>query len=447
MSHLPQDKGSLDTTGAEAASPPDNVVRLNIQPKRQDIAAGQQDLGFMQPVDPVAGATGGPAAARPSGFKKWVAEEGQRLKALTKVQPTPGQARPAAPAKAKQAKKPPHGKDKRQQTLTFDHEGSGVGKTGKAPLKTSPASVSKGEGQGGQSATHADVGPSVGHEREVAYCAREQILVTLPHSDFRPADPDGGDCELSILVFRRKNGRLALEITSGTDANGKPIGIPYGSIPRLLLCYIVKEINRTHSPRVNLGKSLADLARRLGLESKSGGKKSSIRYLQEQLRRLLAAKIVFIIEGEGGASCRNNVLANRHILWWQPRDIGEDIPAESDSWLEVTNAFYEIATNKPVPLILGTVIALKKSPLAIDLYALLCRESHAAVHRKSERTIEWKWLREQLGSDYADLSNFVRYAKDALDMVCAHYPKLRVKIVRGGIEILADSQPDVDIKT
>ena len=34
MSHLPQDKGSLDTTGAEAASPPDNVVRLNIHHKR-----------------------------------------------------------------------------------------------------------------------------------------------------------------------------------------------------------------------------------------------------------------------------------------------------------------------------------------------------------------------------------------------------------------------------
>ena len=449
MSHLPQDKGRLDATGAEAASPPDNVVRLNIQPKRLDIAAGQQDLGFMQPVDPVAGAGDNPPAGKPSRFMSLAMEEGKKLKAEAGAMANPplGQPRQDPPAPAIKAKKPQRGKDRRQQTIPFDMEnaGSRAGQSGKAPLQPPPASAFKGEAQGRQSA--ADAGQSAGHDREIAFCAREQILVTLPHSDYRPPEADGGEGgELRILVFRRKNGRVAMEITSGTDANGKPIGIPYGSIPRLLLCYIVSEINRTHSARVYLGKSLAELARRLGLESKSGGKKSGIRHLQEQLRRLLAARIVFIIEDERGVSYHHNILANRCILWWNPRDIGEDLQAELESWLEVTNAFYEIVTNKPVPVFLETVIALKKSPLAIDLYTLLCRESHAAFQKKCGRTIEWKWLREQLGSDYADLRHFVTYAKNALDMVCEHYPKLRVKIVRGGIEILADTQPDVDIK-
>ena len=249
----------------------------------------------MQPVDPVVGAGDDPPASKPSRFMSLAMEEGKKLKAEAgaMVNPPLGQLRQDTPGPAGKAKKPQRGKDGRQQTIPFDMENAGAraGQSGKAPLQPTPVSAFKGESQGRQLAAHADAGRSACHDREIAFCAREQILVTLPHSDYRPPETDGEDGELKILVFRRKNGRVAMEITSGTDANGKPIGIPYGSIPRLLLCYIVSEINRTHSPRVYLGKSLAELARRLGLESKSGGKKSGIRHLQEQLRRLLAARM------------------------------------------------------------------------------------------------------------------------------------------------------------
>lgn len=277
---------------------------------------------------------------------------------------------------------------------------------------------------------------------EIALCARELVLVTLPHSE--PAAP----------AFLRTNGTLSLVIRSGKDpATGEPVGIPYGSIPRLLLYYIVAEINRTGKPRVNLGRSWAELARKLGLESGSGGKRSVATHLKEQLRRLLAAEILFVVADPGrlrallasGKPEDAAVLAGHSIRWWNAKDPGAD--AALESWLEVGNAFFQAVLTKPIPVRLSTVVALRKSPLALDLYVLLCRESALAAGRGHGRVIEWKWLMEQMGSDYKDVKDFGKYAKKTLETICRHYSKLKARVVRGGIEIQDDTLPDVETRS
>jgi hypothetical protein len=78
---------------------------------------------------------------------------------------------------------------------------------------------------------------------DVVFLARELILCTLPHSD--PGD---------VRSWSRTNGNLTLGIVAGVDSTtGKGYGIPYGIIPRLILVWMVIEIIRTKSRRLELG--------------------------------------------------------------------------------------------------------------------------------------------------------------------------------------------------
>jgi Plasmid encoded RepA protein len=83
---------------------------------------------------------------------------------------------------------------------------------------------------------------------EWAFMARQLVQCTLPHRN--PGN---------IEAWQRKNGNLSLVIRPGWNHDEqRSIGYPYGSIPRLLLFWIVTEAKRTHNRRLELGHSLAD---------------------------------------------------------------------------------------------------------------------------------------------------------------------------------------------
>src|ERR1700683_5386039 len=71
---------------------------------------------------------------------------------------------------------------------------------------------------------------------ELAYLARELVQCSLPHSD-----PGGRD------VWARTHGAVTMVVVrTGLDPKTmKLIGYPYGSIPRLLLCWMNTEAVRT----------------------------------------------------------------------------------------------------------------------------------------------------------------------------------------------------------
>ncbi|HEX2082195.1 MAG TPA: replication protein RepA, partial [Xanthomonadaceae bacterium] len=74
----------------------------------------------------------------------------------------------------------------------------------------------------------------------------------------------------------------------------KPIGYPYGVILRLLLFWIVSEAVRTKSRRLELGPSLNQFLRAIGLNPATGrGKRGDATRLREQMDRLFQASISF----------------------------------------------------------------------------------------------------------------------------------------------------------
>jgi hypothetical protein len=89
--------------------------------------------------------------------------------------------------------------------------------------------------------------------------------------------------------------------------------------------------------------------------------------------------------------------------------------------------------------------ALKRSPLALDLYAWATYTAYRTQKNEQAHSISWEMLHEQFGAEYSDTKDFSKKAWMALTKVKLVYPELAVERVHGGIKILP-SKPSITIK-
>lgn len=249
---------------------------------------------------------------------------------------------------------------------------------------------------------------------DLAYMAREFILCTLPHSD--PGD---------VLTWSRTNGNLTLGIASGLNIKtGKPYGIPYGIIPRLILVWMVTEIIRTKSRRLELGNRLADFLLKLGLDPSRGGERSDAWRVREQIERLLHSTISFAysIKGYNGSAWHNMEISPDGVLWWSDKD--PEKAALFGSWIEVGEKFFNAIMKAAHPLDIRVLRHIKDSSLGIDLYTILNREAYRAMKDDKPYFLAWEWLLEQTGNEYKRLDNFRRDALAQVEAILAVHPGL-----------------------
>lgn len=265
---------------------------------------------------------------------------------------------------------------------------------------------------------------------DAAYLARQFVQATLPHSDPKTE------------TWSRQNGDFTLGIQAGFNVKtGKSYGLPYGIIPRLLLFWITTEALKTQSPRLELGASMAGFMREVGLDPGHGGKRSDGHRLQVQMTRLFQARISFMQEVQDGANegsaWLNMQVSRKGVLWWNPRN-----PAQGslwNSWIELERDFYEAITAAPIPIDVRALRVLKRSPLTLDLYALLCYEVYRVEHTGRARFIPWRAVAKQLGADYEGdngAKELARKARAALRKIAAVMPGLRLGDMRGGLSVL-----------
>ncbi len=251
---------------------------------------------------------------------------------------------------------------------------------------------------------------------DLAYIAREFILCTLPHSD--PGN---------VLAWSRTNGNLTLAITSGIDGQtGKPYGIPYGIIPRLILVWMVTEIIRTKSRRLELGNRLADFLLTLGLDPSRGGERSDARRVRQHMERLFNSIMSFNAslksEGRSGYARENIQVAQKAVFWWSDKD--PEQTALFGSWIEVSEGFYNAVTKAPCPLDIRVLRHIRDSSLGIDLYTILNREAFRAMKDDKPYFLAWEWLHEQTGNAYKRLCDFRRDALAQVEAILAVCPGL-----------------------
>lgn len=267
---------------------------------------------------------------------------------------------------------------------------------------------------------------------ESAFMARQLVQATLPHKN--PGN---------IPAWSRKNGDLILTLRPGWDEKKeKLIGYPYGTIPRLLLFWITTEAIRTKNPRIELGNSLAKFMEELGLDPYQGGKRSDVKRLQDQMRRLFQSTISFTQYTRGEAWI-NMQVAPKGMLWWDEKKPNQSTLFEN--WVHLGEDFFKAITSSPVPVDMRILKALKRSPLALDFYAWATYTAYQTHKTGQSRSVSWERLHEQFGSEYKQLDEFARKAWHALLKVQAVYPELNIERVRGGILILP-SKPSITVK-
>ena len=126
------------------------------------------------------------------------------------------------------------------------------------------------------------------------------------------------------------------------------------------------------------------------------------------------------------------------MFWWNPADTDQ---APWGSWIELSQEFYDAITAAPVPIDMRALLALKKSPLALDLYAWLVYEAFRSNKSGEARFETWEQLHSHLGGEYAEVRNFRLKVKSALQKIQLVYPGLKLGERQGGVEILPESLP------
>ena len=264
---------------------------------------------------------------------------------------------------------------------------------------------------------------------DLAFMAKHLVQVTLPHRD--PGD---------VPFWSRTNGDLTLVIarTQVDSDTNQMVGYPYGTIPRLLLYWITSEAIRTKSRRLELGGSLSEFMRDVGLNPNNGtGKRSDAHRLREQMSRLFASSISFqysrISGNRTGKQWLNMPVSRGGQLWWDPKD-----PKQAnlwESWIELGEDFFNAITGAPVPMDTRALRVLNNSPLALDLYAWATYKAYAATMKGQSQFISYQDFMAQLGTDYADPKNFKKKLLSTLKKVQAVYPQLKLESVPGGLKI------------
>ena len=272
-------------------------------------------------------------------------------------------------------------------------------------------------------------------KRDAAYMAREMILCTLPHDD--PGD---------VPSWCREAHGAKLFIQPGLDKKGKPLGMPYGTLPRLLLFWLIGEMKRKNTRKIWLTgsegepTSLASFMRELDLNPKNGGERSDTFRLKEAMTRLFAARIILLsqVTDEWGRTVHERAsyqVAQKEMLWWDGDRLTQEglMPAH----VLMGQEFFEAVIETAVPCDTRAIRGLKNSSLALDLYAML---NYFGANQP--RDMDWVELERRLGCDYADRKDLKKKVKAALPKVLHVHPGLRAEVIAGGLKIMA-SQPAV----
>ena len=247
-------------------------------------------------------------------------------------------------------------------------------------------------------------------EREgaVGYMGRALVQCTLPHRKV-----EGNE-------FVRENGNYTLSLMAPAH-----IGLPYGVIPRLILCWMTTEAVKKGSRKLVLGDSLSDFMRQLDMAPAdgrpSGGRHGSITRLKDQARRLFNSTLTLSYKDASGTRDVGFRITHEADLrfWGHPEQI-----ALWGAQVMLTEEFYQEIIAHHIPLDLHVLKDLKKSPLALDAYVWL---SYRMFSVKRPTKIPWTDLAHQFGSEYGRTRDFKAAFLGELKKVLEIYPRARVE--------------------
>ncbi|HEY1245025.1 MAG TPA: replication protein RepA [Hyphomicrobiaceae bacterium] len=262
-------------------------------------------------------------------------------------------------------------------------------------------------------------------------------------------------CAMSLPVRRpadehapiiRQDGQYTLVINPkpvvgrvGDQQTLRSLGVPYGSLPRLVLIHIMTEAVRTQSRHIKLGDTFAEWMRRMGFRTISYGPRGSATLIKDQLDRLLACEWMIrwdspAAQGEREFGIKEIKLTNEYT----------GIDRRSGAFLReilMTEPFYEHLREHAVPLNETAICQIRDSATALDLYTWLAYRL-PRLNTARPVTISWQQLAVHFGNDGTNIRKFRQTVRESWDrQVSAVYPEARVDFETTVVRLYASPPP------
>jgi hypothetical protein len=253
--------------------------------------------------------------------------------------------------------------------------------------------------------------------------------VSLPVS--RPADD---------AIWSIASDRVKLLIEPGRRLKGDDyelIGVPWGCHARLILLWLQSEALRTNSRQVELGGSMREWLRRIGVSV--GGKTD--RSVREQAERISRCRLTFHLMGTNGSGLVNQSIVDK-ALFIDVNDKNERQGRLSLEVAQLSEGFFEQLKRHPMPLEEAAIRALSNNAKALDVYLWLAYRLHSL---KSDKLVTWSALKSQFGIGTAAMFNFRSKFTTTLGLATAVYPAARLDVTEQGV-IIKPSRPPVTPK-
>lgn len=232
-------------------------------------------------------------------------------------------------------------------------------------------------------------------------------------------------CQLSLpmartnqKLFLRDSGKITMQMSTTSH-------LPYGTIARRILFYIVNHISR--SGIINIPKSQTSLLKALGL----GTSGADVKRLKVQLQALSVIKLT---------------------VSWDQQTVITVAPLFEQSGLRYSNAILPQLSEPAkqqifhslTPLNKSAVDALLQTPFAFDLYTWLAWR--AVSLKKPVTRISWLQLHRQFASNQ-NLAAFKQHFKRQLALVTLAYPAITDKVIcESGVLLLKRYRPHVTLR-
>ena len=252
---------------------------------------------------------------------------------------------------------------------------------------------------------------------DMGFMVRLMALCSLPRSN--PGNQ---------LQCKRVNGPYTLIMSATGEYK-----LPFGNLPRLLMAWVCTEAVRTQSRELNLGRSLSEFMRNLGVfGSDSGGSRGVRTRLRNQMTRLFTASVRMAYKDEHGEASVSSLVADRTEFWWNPKRPDERTIWESK--IQLGEKFFAEIIQHPVPLDMNILKALKRCSLGLDLYLWLNYRTFAI---RSPLRFTWRQLYRQFdanpikASDKFTVRNFRSKVLRELKKILIAWPALNYATAKG----------------
>ena len=263
---------------------------------------------------------------------------------------------------------------------------------------------------------------------EVGYANSTLIQGTWPYRD------------IGEQTYTAKNGNLSISMTSIN-------GIPYGVYPRLIMCWLVKaaqmnalDYGKDNPDRlcIHFGNNLTSFMRELGIETRVGKGSTSAR-LREQLLRMFSTTLAIQKYDDcGDTYSHSGQMTQISKVWKLHWDKTEEANLISDSYVVLSEEFFDMLIRGAVPVDMGIIRHIESSPMALDLFMWL---SYRFSYLRTPTAVTIPQLMAQFGTrmdpeDCEARRNFVVKLKKSVAKIHEAWPEARITVMKGGQGVL-----------